>query len=269
MYFDIKDGVAKPNVPVTVLVGGKAAPGYKLAKDIIRLICSIEDLILSDDAVSKYLKLHFITGYNVSYAEMLVAAADISEQISTAGCEASGTGNMKMMLNGALTLGTLDGANVEIVNEAGRENNYIFGATVEELDKLRGSYNPLDIYEKNPKIKRLLDFINTSLGSQSSFVDIYDSLLNSDQPDRYFVLKDFDSYHKTRMRAINDFSDRERTGIKALYNIAASGVFSSDRSVVTYAEKVWKIRPDGEFYYSDPQKENFSKKAESKTKKIK
>ncbi len=269
MYFDIKDGVIKPSVPVTVLVGGKAAPGYKLAKDIIRLICSIEDLILSDDAVSKYLKLHFITGYNVSYAEMLVAAADISEQISTAGCEASGTGNMKMMLNGALTLGTLDGANVEIVNEAGRENNYIFGATVEELDKLRGSYDPLDIYEKDPKMKRLLDFINTSLGSQSSFSDIYDSLLNSELPDRYFVLKDFDSYHKTRMRAINDFADRERTGIKALYNIAASGVFSSDRSVVTYAEKVWKIRPDGEFYYSDPQKENFSKNSELKGKKIK
>ncbi len=269
MYFDIKDGTLKPDVPVTVLIGGKAAPGYKIAKDIIKLICSIERLISSDDVVKKHLNLHFITGYNVSYAEMLVAAADISEQISTAGCEASGTGNMKMMLNGALTLGTLDGANVEIVNEAGRENNYIFGATVEELDKLRPSYDPLGIYEKNPKIKRLLDFVINSLGTENSFADLYDSLLNSNQPDRYFVLKDFHPYHKTRLRAINDFTDRERTGVKGLYNLASSGVFSSDRSVVTYAEKVWKIRPEGEFYYSYAQKNDFNEKIDSKSKKIK
>ncbi|MBQ4137007.1 MAG: glycogen/starch/alpha-glucan phosphorylase, partial [Clostridia bacterium] len=262
MYFDIKDGVIKPTMPVNVLIGGKAAPGYKLAKDIIRLICEIEKLILSDDAVSKYLKLHFITGYNVSYAEMLVAAADISEQISTAGCEASGTGNMKMMLNGALTLGTLDGANVEIVNEAGRENNYIFGATVEELDKLRVSYDPHSLYENDIRIKRLLDFINGSLGNGASFTDLYDSLLNVNEPDRYFVLKDFDSYHKTRLRAIGDFGDRERTGMKALYNISAAGVFSSDRSVVTYAEKVWKIKPDTDFYYSLAQKEDYVKSIE-------
>ena len=260
MYFDIKSGTLKPSIPVNVLIGGKAAPGYKLAKDIIKLVCDIEKLIKSDKDVNKYLNLHFIEGYNVSYAEMLVAAADISEQISTAGCEASGTGNMKMMLNGALTLGTLDGANVEIVNEAGRENNYIFGSTVEELDKIRGMYNPLDIYEKNSSIKELLDFINRSLSSSYAYGDIYDSLLNLNNPDRYFVLKDFDSYHNTRLRAINDFSDRNRTGIKGLYNIAAAGVFSSDRSVATYAEKVWKIKPEAEFYYSMAQKENYADK---------
>ncbi len=254
MYFDIKDGRIKPQIPVNIIVGGKAAPGYKRAKSIIRLICEIERMISKDDEVSKYLKVHFITGYNVSYAEKLVSAADISEQISTAGTEASGTGNMKMMLNGALTLGTLDGANIEIVNEAGRENNYIFGATVEEIEKLRETYSPLEIYENDDRIKRLLDFINDSLCSDCEFGELYDSLLNDDYADRYFVLKDFDSYYKTKLRAINDFCDRDRTGVKGLENISSAGVFSSDRSVRNYAEKVWKIRSNEEFCYSDAQK---------------
>ena len=254
MYFDIKEGVIKPKIPVNIIVGGKAAPGYKRAKSIIRLICDIERLILNDEQVRKYLSLHFIAGYNVSYAERLVSAADISEQISTAGTEASGTGNMKMMLNGALTLGTLDGANIEIVNEAGRENNYIFGATVDEIENLNGKYSPIEIYENNEKIKRLLDFMNDSLGNNGEYTEIYDSLLNDEVPDRYFVLKDFDSYYKTKLRAINDFCDRERTGVKGLENISGAGVFSSDRSVKNYAEKVWKIKSDEDFCYSTAQK---------------
>ena len=161
---------------------------------------------------------------------------------------------MKMMLNGALTLGTLDGANIEIVNEAGRENNYIFGMTVDEIESIKGIYSPIDIYENSDKIKRLLDFMNDTLGEGTEYNEIYDSLLNNDNPDRYFVLKDFDSYYKTKLRAINDFSDRDRTGVKGLENISSTGVFSSDRSVKNYAEKVWKIKSDEEFCYSDAQK---------------
>ncbi len=254
MYFDIKEGIIKPKIPVNIIVGGKAAPGYIRAKSIIRLICDIEQLIIKDKEVRKYLSLHFISGYNVSYAEKLISAADISEQISTAGTEASGTGNMKMMLNGALTLGTLDGANIEIVNEAGKENNYIFGATVEEIESLKGKYSPIEIYENNDRIKRLLDYMNDSLGQGGEYNEIYDSLLNDENPDRYFVLKDFDSYYKTKLRAINDFCDRDRTGVKGLENIASAGVFSSDRSVKNYAEKVWKIKSDDDFCYSEAQK---------------
>lgn len=238
MYFEIKEGTIKPKVPVTIIFGGKAAPGYKIAKSVIRFICKLEKLISEDSEVSNYLRVHFIENYNVSYAEKLVGAADISEQISTAGTEASGTGNMKMMLNGALTLGTLDGANVEIVSEAGRENNYIFGAVVDEIEKIRKGYKPYEIYEKNERIKRVLDFMR-----EMGFEDLYDSLLLNDNADRYFLLYDFDDYYNTKLKAINDFANREVTAKMGICNMAGAGKFSSDRSVKNYSEKIWGLSP--------------------------
>ena len=246
MYFEIKEGTLKNIEPVTVIFGGKAAPGYKRAKGIIKLICEIEKLICADPVASKYLNVHFITGYNVSYAELLVGAADISEQISTAGTEASGTGNMKMMLNGALTLGTLDGANVEIVREAGTENNYIFGATVEELERIRSGYDPISLYEKDKRIKRVLDALKDGTlddGGSGYFSELYDSLIIETGADRYFLLYDFDSYLRTKLRAVNDFADRSKTASMGLLNMSGAGVFSSDRAVKSYAEKVWGILP--------------------------
>ncbi len=246
MYFEIKDGTLKNPQPVTVIFGGKSAPGYRRAKAIIKLICEIERLIEADPEAKKYLNVHFINDYNVSYAELLVGAADISEQISTAGTEASGTGNMKMMLNGALTLGTLDGANVEIVKEAGKENNYIFGALVDEIEKLKKNYEPLAIYEKDKRIKRVLDALKDGTlddGGCGCFEDLYDSLLTENGADRYFLLHDFDSYLRTKLRAIDDFADRSKTAKMGLYNMAGAGVFSSDRAIKSYAEKIWDIVP--------------------------
>ena len=249
MYFEIKDGTLKNIQPVSVIFGGKAAPGYRRAKSVIKLICELERLIAADEQVSKYLNVHFITGYNVSYAEKLVGAADLSEQISTAGTEASGTGNMKMMLNGALTLGTLDGANVEIVKEAGKENNYIFGALVEEIERIRSSYDPIALYEKDARIKRVLDALKDGTlddGGSGDFADLYDSLIIETGADRYFLLYDFDSYLRTKLRAISDFSDRSKTAKMGILNMASSGVFSSDRSIRNYHEKIWSRSTGGQ-----------------------
>lgn len=246
IYFDIKDGTLKDIQPITAIFGGKAAPGYKRAKGIIKFICEVERLVEADPVASKYLNVHFITGYNVSYAELLVGAADISEQISTAGTEASGTGNMKMMLNGALTLGTLDGANVEIIKEAGEGNNYIFGATVDEIEKIRKSYSPAAVYEKDKKLRRVIDALKDGTlddGGTGYFADLYDSLILENNADRYFLLHDFDSYKRTKLTAVNDFADRTETASMGLNNIAGAGVFSSDRSVKNYAEKIWGISP--------------------------
>ena len=157
IYFAIKDGRIKNFNKTTFIFGAKAAPGYMRAKLIIKLINSVAKLIEKDEAVSEFIKVIFVSNYNVSYAEKIIAAADVSEQISTAGTEASGTGNMKFMLNGAVTLGTYDGANIEIVEEAGKENNYIFGKTVEEIDDIKDTYDPVKIYETDADIKRVLD----------------------------------------------------------------------------------------------------------------
>ena len=242
MYFEIKEGTLKPSLPVSVIFGGKAAPGYRRAKSIIKLICAIEKLIEADEQARKYLSVHFITDYNVSYAEKLIGAADISEQISTAGTEASGTGNMKMMLNGALTLGTLDGANVEIVNEAGKENNYIFGALVEDIERIRNGYDPTKIYKSDERVRRVLDALKDgTLGADADgdLSDLYDSLLIESNADRYFLLYDFDSYLRTRLRAFGDFNDRRKTGAMGIINMANAGKFSSDRSIRNYNDKIW------------------------------
>ena len=187
----------------------------------------------------------FVQNYNCSYAEHIIPAADVSEQISPAGTEASGTGNMKFMLNGAITLGTLDGANVEIVQQAGAENNYIFGATVEELEAIQDTYDPMAIYESNPRIKRVVDsLIDGTVPTDEEFQELHDALLKGaswHKPDHYFLLKDFESYQEARLRANRDYRDRMAFGKKCLMNVASAGKFSSDRTIRQYAQEIWHV----------------------------
>ncbi len=247
IYFDIKDGEIIDFTPTTYLFASKAAPGYRRAKGIIKLINEVAKLIESDSAASSLMKIAFLSNYNVTYAEKLVAAADVSVQISTAGTEASGTGNMKMMMNGAVTLGTLDGANIEIVKEAGEENNYIFGATVDTIADIRDSYDPKKLYDKNPKIKRALDaMIDGTLddGGTGVFREIYDSLLlggEHEPADKYYLLQDFSDLYETRLRLNRDSADRAKFAEKGFANVAASGRFSSDITVSEYAGDIWHI----------------------------
>ncbi len=247
IYFEIKEGSLTDFTPTTFIFGAKAAPGYFRAKGIIKLINEVARLIENDDAVNKLIKVVFISDYNVSYAEKLVSAADVSEQISTAGTEASGTGNMKLMLNGAVTLGTFDGANIEIFGEAGEENNYVFGARVEDIESLQ-NYNPEEICKNNPKIRRVMDaLINGTLndGNTGMFRELYDSILKGaswHQPDQYYLLLDFEDYLNTKIRINRDYKDRYAFAKKCWMNMANAGKFSSDRTVSQYAEDIWKIR---------------------------
>lgn len=247
LYFGIKDGTVRDFTPTAFLFGAKAAPGYLRAKAIIKLINEIGKMIDGDPTVRGLLRVVFVQNYNVSYAEKLVCAANLSEQISTAGTEASGTGNMKFMLNGTPTLGTYDGANVEIVGEAGLENNYIFGARVEELDRIREEYDPTEIYENNPRIKRALDaLVDGTLddGGTGLFEELYDSILKGaswHRPDQYFLLRDFESYQETRLRANRDYRDTRAFARRSFLNMAHAGYFSSDRTVREYAEEMWRV----------------------------
>lgn len=248
IYFMLKDGTLKEFQPTAFIFGAKSAPGYARAKGIIKYINEIGNLINNDPDVNDKMKVVFVQNYNVSYAEKLVCAADISEQISTAGTEASGTGNMKFMLNGAVTLGTYDGANVEIVREAGFENNYIFGARVEDIEVLKDSYNPVEIYEKNPRIKKVLDTLIDGTFSDCGtgiFKELYDSILkgaNWHKPDHYFILLDFEDYVKTKIKAINDHKNSYEFARKCLLNTAHAGIFSSDRTIEQYAKDIWGIK---------------------------
>lgn len=247
LYNEIKAGNLKDFHKTTFIFGAKAAPGYKRAKSIIKLINEVAKLIDSDPVASSKLKVVFVTNYNVSYAEKLVAAADISQQVSTAGTEASGTGNMKFMLNGAVTLGTLDGANIEIVQEAGKENNYIFGATVEEINKISKTYNPMEIYKSNPEIKTVLDMlVNGTLNDDKTkgFKELYDAILKGaswHRADHYYLLYDFMSYVKTRIQANKDFSSNNEFRKKCYINMCNAGKFSSDRTVKEYAKEIWHV----------------------------
>lgn len=249
LYFRIKDG--ETNIPKrTFIFGAKAAPGYVRAKAIIKLINSIGDLVNNDPETSKYIRVVFIENYNVSPAEHIIPATDVSEQISTAGKEASGTSNMKFMMNGALTLGTMDGANVEIVDSVGEDNAYIFGAREEELPELKKSYNPTEVYEHNPAIKRVLDaLIDGTLDDNhtGAFSDLRDSLLIDggwNTPDPYYVLGDFESYKETRDRMAEEYyADPLHWARMCWINICESGRFSSDRTIRDYANEVWKIDP--------------------------
>nr|WP_073073001.1 glycogen/starch/alpha-glucan phosphorylase [Thermosipho atlanticus] len=249
LYLKLKDDPNYDIVPRTFIFGAKAAPGYKMAKLIIKLINSIAEVINNDTTVNKKLKVVFIPNYNVSLAEIIIPAANVSEQISTAGKEASGTGNMKFALNGALTIGTLDGANIEIKECVGEENIFIFGLTAEQVQRLKESrlYNPYEIYLKNETIRKILDLINSdyfSKGNSELFSDIFQSLLfgiNGGYPDEYMLLADFDSY-KTKHKEIDKlYRQTFKWNKKALLNVARVGMFSSDRTIKEYAEDIWKV----------------------------
>ena len=247
VYDELKHGRLKDLPPVAFIFGAKAAPGYDRAKAVIHLINMIADKVNNDPITKERMKVVFVRNYNCSWAEKIIPAADISEQISPAGTEASGTGNMKLMLNGAVTLGTFDGANVEIVEEAGRDNNYIFGATVEELEKIRDSYDPVKIYRDNTLLRHALDTLTdgTFPDEDGRLKELHDAILKGaswHKPDHYFVLKDFGSYYETKLRAIRD-AKTDETGFarKCLMNVACSGKFSSDRTIMEYAKEIWTV----------------------------
>ncbi len=235
--------------PRTVFFGAKAASGYRRAKQIIHLIHTVSKIVNSDPAVRGLLKIVFIPDYKVSTAEIIFPASEISQQISTAGKEASGTGNMKFMMNGAVTLGTLDGANIEIVEEAGEENAFIFGMKSEEVDALRasGTYYPFSVIEHDAALKRAVGaLVDGTLGSGDEFRELYDSLLygtEGNRPDEYFVIQDFASYRDVRTAAGEAWQNSARWNRMALMNIAGSGKFSSDRTIREYADEIWKIVP--------------------------
>ena len=249
IYFGIKDGSIQNFTPTTFLFGAKSAPGYRRAKGIIKYINEIARLVDGDPQVRDLIRVVFVHNYNVSYAEKLVAAADISEQISTAGTEASGTGNMKLMLNGAVTLGTLDGANIEIVEEAGEENNYIFGARVEELEKIMPDYSSRRLFADNEKIRRVVSTLidgTVSDGGTGDFRELYYSLLDGaswHRPDHYYLLGDLESYVEAKLRAISDYRDRAEFAKKQWLNMCHAGKFSSDRTIRDYAADIWNITP--------------------------
>ena len=206
----------------------------------------IADMVNADPDTGDRLKVVFVQNYNCSWAEKIIPAADISEQISPAGTEASGTGNMKLMLNGAVTLGTFDGANVEIVEQAGRENNYIFGATVDELNAIKATYDPKAIYAENKLLARCMDTLvdGTFPDEDGMLRELHTALLEGASwhaPDHYFVLKDFDSYLAAKLQANRDFTDSLAFARKCLMNVASAGKFSSDRTIGQYAKEIWNV----------------------------
>lgn len=248
LYFRLKEDKTLKVTPRVFIFGAKAAPGYVRAKAIIKLINEIAELVNNDADVNETIKVVFVENYNVSPAEHIIPAADISEQISTAGKEASGTSNMKFMMNGAITLGTLDGANVEILDSVGEKNAYIFGATEEELPVLRESYDPRQTAASVPGLQRALDaFTDGTLSDDGTgmFADLLASLFEAshDPADVYYVLGDFAAYRETRDRMAEDYNDRLKWAKMAWKNIIESGRFSSDRTIRDYANEVWKLEP--------------------------
>ena len=238
LYFGLKDGSIADITPVTFLFGAKSAPGYRRAKAIIKFIHEVAKLVEADPVVSQKIKVVFVSNYNVSYAEKLVAAADVSEQISTAGTEASGTGNMKLMLNGAITLGTLDGANIEIGDAVGADNILIFGMKTEEVNTLKArGYRPEDYYNNNPIIKSCIDRMYAGING-CKFTEVADSLRTQDP---YMVLADFDSYCQVQERSSKLYTDKDTWTKMSLHNIANAGIFSADRAVNEYAKDIWNI----------------------------
>ena len=252
IYYMIKDGKLPDFQPTCFIFGAKAAPGYKRAKAIIKYINEIAKLVNNDPDTKDKLQVVFVSNYNVSYAEKLVVAADVSEQISTAGTEASGTGNMKFMFNGAVTLGTYDGANVEIVQQAGEENEYIFGGRVEDIERIkREGYNPKQIYENDQMIKRVVDtlvngtFSDDGANGEGSFAELYSAIIYGTHwhpADHYFLLYDLPDYVEKKLTVNREYKDRIGFGTKCLQNIAHCGTFSSDRTILQYAEDIWKVK---------------------------
>ena len=246
IYRMMKRGELKDFTPTLYLFGAKAAPGYMRAKAVIYYINQLSALINNDPEVKDRLQVVFVQNYNCSYAEKIIPAADVSEQISPAGTEASGTGNMKLMLNGAVTLGTFDGANVEIVEQAGRENNYIFGATVEEIAAVRSTYDPMAIYQQDGLIREAVDSLidGTFRDESGDLKELHDALLKGaswHQPDHYFILHDFRSYLDAKLQVNRDYQDRDAFAGKCLMNVASAGMFSSDRTILQYAKEIWSL----------------------------
>jgi starch phosphorylase len=232
-------------VPHSFIFGAKAAAGYYYAKKIIKLITTIADKVNNDPDTNDYLKVVFVENYNVTYAEQIMPACDLSEQISTASKEASGTGNMKFMMNGALTIGTLDGANVEIAELVGEDNIIIFGLTSDQVNEYyeNGTYNPLDVYHNHVDLRLVIDQLTNGFFEtvdKDEFKEISDKLLSRDQ---YFVLQDFESYRQAHERANDLYKDEEAWFKASIINIAKSGYFSSDRTIRQYAKEIWNIKP--------------------------
>ena len=249
LYNQIKEHPEMPFYPRTFIFGAKAAAGYHRAKLTIKLINAVAEVINNDASINGKLKVVFIEDYRVSNAEWIFAAADVSEQISTASKEASGTGNMKFMLNGAITIGTMDGANVEMVEEMGEENAVIFGLSSDEVINYEqnGGYNPMDIFNTDQDIRQvLMQLINGyyAPNDPERFRDIYDSLLNtksSDRADTYFILKDFRSYADAHKRVEEAYRDEKGWAKKAILNTASCGKFSSDRTIQEYVDDIWHL----------------------------
>lgn len=245
LYNRIKRNPSAKFVPRTVMIGGKAAPGYYTAKKIIKLINYVGNVVNNDPIVGDKLKVIFLENYRVTLAEKIIPAADLSEQISTAGTEASGTGNMKFQLNGALTIGTLDGANVEMAEEMGSENIFIFGMTVDEVEALKQKgYNAYDYYNSNPELKQVVDQIQNGFFSPSNpdeFKDIADILLKYD---RFLLLADYESYIKKQEEVSATYQNQAKWLEMAIMNIATSGKFSSDRTIIDYGKDIWGVEPN-------------------------
>ncbi|TFH38605.1 MAG: glycogen phosphorylase, partial [Chrysiogenales bacterium] len=232
-------------VPRTVIFGGKSAPGYQMAKLIIKLINSVADTINGDPRVGDILKVVFLRNYCVSSAEKIIPAADLSEQISTAGFEASGTGNMKFALNGAVTIGTMDGANVEILEEVGPDNIFIFGLSADEVVQMKSTgYDPEYFYRSNQELRQAIDLIAAGRFSREQpdlFLPIVDSLMA--HGDQYMLMADYGSYAEAQNRAEAAYRDREGWVRMSILNTAGMGKFSSDRTIRQYAEDIWKVKP--------------------------
>lgn len=240
-YFTLKENPDMDVPSRTFIFGAKAFPGYHIAKGIIKFINEIGKLVNNDKDVNGKMKVVFTTNYRVSYAEKLFPAADLSQQISTAGKEASGTGNMKFMMNGSPTLGTYDGANVEIVREAGEENNFIFGLRVQDIEEVRSSYDPKEYYETVPGLKRAVDTLIDGTfddGEKGYFKDIYDSLVNSDY---YLLFADFESYRNAQKDVNECYKNQYEWAKKCWANLCNSGTFSADRTILQYADEIWKV----------------------------
>jgi len=245
LYNRIKSGRAGDMIPRTFIFGAKAAPAYRMAKLIIKLINSVANVVNNDPDVGKRLKIVFLENYSVSLAQRIIPAADVSEQISTAGMEASGTGCMKLSLNGALTIGTLDGANIEIMEEVGAENFFLFGLKAEEVQALRASgYRPYEWYERNAELKQVIDMIAGGRFSPEQpdlFKPVVDSLLSGG--DYFMVLADFEDYARCQQRLEDTYRDQEKWNRMAILNVAKMGKFSSDRTISQYANEIWRVKP--------------------------
>jgi starch phosphorylase len=244
LYNRLKRAPGASVTPRTVIFGGKAAPGYRTAKLIIKLINSVAGVINQDPHISQVLKVVFVPDFNVKNGQHVYPAADLSEQISTAGKEASGTGNMKFSMNGALTIGTLDGANVEIRDAVGHENFFLFGLTAEEVGKLQtNGYSPRSVYESNPELRDAIDLIASgyfSNGDRGLFRPLVESLLNRDE---YMLLADYQPYVDCQQRVSEAYRDQTHWTRMAILNSARVGRFSSDRSIREYCRDIWNVRP--------------------------